>query len=241
MEKLKQYKKDFNYSYTLGPFPTFELIKHKGKVVDRVILSEDFNEIDKITNLLKQKNIPYYFEPKTLDRIGNKKKIFVAGVFNKYEENILEGNHLVLDNISDMGNLGTIVRTMVAFDIKDLALIGNSCDIFNPKVVRGSMGALFNIRFQYFNNINDYKDKFKNNLYAFMLSEKSKNISEICIKESFSLIFGNEGSGLGKDYETEDINKVIIEQSENVDSLNLTIAAGIGMYNAKMRKAKDDV
>ncbi len=232
MEKLKQYKKDYSYSYTLGPFPTFELVKNRYEIVERVILSKDFNELDKIIKLLEEKNIPYYFEPKTLERIGNKKKIYVAGVFKKYHEEIQEGNHLVLDNISDMGNLGTIVRTMVAFNIRNLALIGNSCDIFNPKVVRGSMGALFGIRFEYFENIDEYLSKFNNNNYAFMLEENSKNLSQTKIERPFSLIFGNEGSGLGGEYIRDNIEKVIIEQSEDVDSLNLTIAVGIGMYNS---------
>ena len=232
MEKLKQYKKDYNYSYTLGPFPTFELVNNKPTIVEKVILSEEFNELDKITKLLEEKNIPYYFEPRTLERIGNKKKIYVAGVFNKYHEEIQSGNHLVLDNISDMGNLGTIIRTMVAFNIRDLALIGSSCDIFNPKVIRGSMGALFNIRFEYFENIEKYMDKFSNNYYGFMLEEKSEKLSEVEVEKPYSLIFGNEGSGLGKEYIRDNVKQVIIEQSEYVDSLNLTIAIGIGMYNS---------
>lgn len=238
MEKLKQYRKSLKYSYTLGPFPTFELIKNKPEVVEKVILSEEFTQLDKITKLLKENNIPYYFEPKTLERIGNKKKIYVAGVLKKYSQDIEFGNHLVLDNISDMGNLGTIVRTMVAFNIRDLALIGNVCDIFNPKVIRGSMGALFKIRFEYFNSLEDYLKKCNNNKYAFILEDDSKFISEIEIKEPYSLIFGNEGSGLGKEYYKDNINKTIIEQSEDVDSLNLTIAVGIGMYTAE-RKIKN--
>lgn len=236
MEKLKQYKKEFNYTYTLGPFPTFELINSKPELVDRVILSEKFNELDKIILILKEKKIPFSFEPRTLERIGNKKNVYVAGVLKKYAENIKEGNHLVLDNISDMGNLGTIIRTMVAFGIKDLALIGNSCDIFNPKVVRGSMGALFKIRFEYFKTIEGYIKKFNNNKYAFILDENSKNILNTTIEKPYSLIFGNEGSGLGKEYYRSDIEKIIIEQSSEVDSLNLPIAIGIGMYTIKNKE-----
>ena len=59
MEKIKQYKKDLNFSYTLGPFPTFELINSKPEIVKKVILSKDFTEIDKIINLLEENNIAY--------------------------------------------------------------------------------------------------------------------------------------------------------------------------------------
>ena len=230
MEKIKQYKKDFNYSYSLGPFPTFELIKSKPEIIEKIILSKDFNELDKIIKLLEEKNINYSFDTKVLERIGNKKNIYVAGIFNKYDEKINEGNHLVLDNISDMGNLGTIIRTMVAFNINDLAIIGNSCDIFNPKVIRGSMGSLFKIRFEKFKSFRDYEKRFNNNKYAFLLDNSSVNLQEVEYKKPYSLIFGNEGSGLGMEYSKEDINKIIIEQSKEVDSLNLTIAVGIGLY-----------
>ena len=230
MEKIKQYKKDLSYSYTLGPFPTFELINSKPEIIEKIILSKEFNDLDKVIKLLEDKNIKYSFDSKVLERIGNKKNIYMAGVFEKFNSNIVEGNHLVLDNISDMGNLGTIIRTMVAFNIKDLALIGNTCDIFNPKVIRGSMGSLFKIRFENFKTFDDYEKKFNNNKYAFLLNEESENLSDIEFKKPYSLIFGNEGSGLGKEYLKSNINKVIIEQGKEVDSLNLTIAVGIGIY-----------
>ena len=65
---------------------------------------------------------------------------------------------------------------------------------------------------------------------AFLLNEESENLSDIEFKKPYSLIFGNEGSGLGKEYLKSNINKVIIEQGKEVDSLNLTIAVGIGIY-----------
>lgn len=236
MEKIKQYKKDLSYSYTLGPFPTFELIEAKPEIIEKIILAKEFNELDKVIEILEEKNIKYSFDSKVLERIGNKKNIYMAGIFRKFNNEIKEGNHLVLDNISDMGNLGTIIRTMVAFNIKDLALIGNTCDVFNPKVVRGSMGSLFKIRFENFNTFEDYDKKFNNNKYAFLLNDDSENLSNIKFKKPYSLIFGNEGSGLGKEYYKSNINKVIIEQGEEVDSLNLTIAVGIGIYKGSRSK-----
>lgn len=238
MEKLKIYKKDIEYSYTFGPFPTMELVLARPELVERVIMSENFTEKEKFEKIFKEKNIFYSYEDKTIKRIGKRDNIYVLGVFKKFSDELEMGkNHLVLDNIRDMGNLGTIIRTMTAFDIENLALIGNTCDIFNPKVVRGSMGALFKIRFKFYENFGEYKKEFStNSTYAFMLDESSKKLSEVKIEKPYSLIFGNEGSGLGEEYQKDKaINKVIIEQSEKVDSLNLSIASSIGMYEFKMK------
>lgn len=238
MEKLKTYKKDMEYSYTFGPFPTMELVLSRPELVERVIMSENFTEKEKFEKIFKENNIFFSYEDKTIKRIGKRENIYVLGVFKKFNCKLdKDKNHLVLDNIRDMGNLGTIIRAMTAFDIENLALIGNTCDIFNPKVVRGSMGALFKIKFKFYEDYREYKEEFpKNKGYAFMLDDTAERLHNIEIQKPYSLIFGNEGSGLGEDYEKDgDIQKVIIEQSEKVDSLNLSIASSIGMYEFKMK------
>lgn len=234
MERLKIYKKDLDYSYTLGPFPTFEIIKYRPDLIIRVILSEEFNEKEKMIRLLEEKNIDYTFEEKTLERIGNRKKIFAAAVFKKDHATIEEGNHLLLEEVRDMGNLGMIMRSMAAFGFKDLVLLGNSCDLYHPKVVRGSMGSFFTIRVSHYPHLQAYKrDWEKQKQYAFLLNPESKKVDEVDFIEPFTLCFGNEGAGLTDDFLTEDIQPVFISQTEEVDSLNLTLACGIGMYESR--------
>ena len=100
-------------------------------------------------------------------------------------ENIENGNHVVLVSPTDSGNLGTIIRTMIGLNINNLAIIENgkdtqnkveleksntSVDIFNPKTIRASMGSIFNINIEYFKNYDEYEIKFKQNTkYAFCL------------------------------------------------------------------------
>lgn len=233
MERLRVYSKEMGYSYTLGPYPTFEIIKKRPELVIRVILSEGFREREKMIRLLEEKGISYTFEEKTLERIGNKKKIFAAAVFKKELEPIKEGNHLLLEEVRDMGNLGTIIRTMAGFGFKDLVLLGNTCDIFNPKVIRGSMGSFFGIRISAFENLSEYRKQWKEqNIYAFVLDEESRRLPEIRYETPYTLCFGNEGDGLSEDFYGEGIQKIFIPQTEDVDSLNLTLACGVGMYEA---------
>lgn len=230
MAKYKKYSKKEDYSYTLGAFPTIELID-SGKEVDMVYIDDRYKDKDSLIEKLNNKNINFEIAPKQISKLSNKENTFVMGFFKKHFDDIKAGNnHVVLDQISDMGNLGTIIRSMVAFGIYDLALIGNVADIFNPKTIRASMGAVFKIRVSHFENIEEYIARHDNKLYMFMLSlDEEDSIYKKKIKGPFALVMGNEGSGLPSSYEKYG-EKVFIPQSKDVDSLNLPIATAIGLY-----------
>lgn len=231
MKKFKKYSKKEAHSYTLGAFPTWELIKYNSENIICILIDDKYNEKEKLINELKNKGIYYEIAPSAINRISEKNNTYVVGVFKKNSKDIYkENNHVVLHNISDMGNLGTIIRSMVGFEVFDLALVGNTCDIYNPKVVRASMGAYFKIRVSFFDTIEEYIEKYKNSLYVFMLSnDNNDSIYNVKIEKPYSLVMGNEGSGLPEDFQKFG-RKVFIPQSREVDSLNLPIATSIGLY-----------
>ena len=236
MEKLRVYKKDLPYSYTLGPFPTFEIIEKRPQWVSRVILSKDFSEKEKMIEKLEDKGISYSFEDKTLERIGNRKKIFAAAVFDKVESPVEKGNHVLLEEVRDMGNLGSIIRTMAGFDFKNLVLLGNTCDPFHPKVIRGSMGSFFTIHLSCYKNLEEYKRAWPDQkIHGFLLNKASTKVHEEKFEEPFTLAFGNEGAGLSEDFHNEEVSPVFIPQSDQIDSLNLTLACGIAMYESRRK------
>ncbi len=229
--KYKAYRKEDLYSYIFGAFPVIELIEAKPELIIEVIISNKYNEIENLVTILESKGINYNIDDKTINRIANKGNIFVVGVFKKVDQTIGDDNHIVLHSPSNMGNLGTIIRTMVGFGLHDLAIIGNSCDIYNPMVTRASMGAFFKVRIEFFNNIHEYLEKFKDRkIHPFMLSLKNPlKLVDVNPEGKFSLVFGNEGSGLPDFF--EDIGEpIFIPQTDEVDSLNLTMAAGIAMF-----------
>jgi TrmH family RNA methyltransferase len=94
------------------------------------------------------------------------------------------------------------------------------------------MGSFFNINFEYFDGFQAYIDKYgKHKLYPFVLDGKN-NINDIEFKSPYALIFGNEATGLAKDF--RDIGEsVYIPHTKDVDSLNLSIATGIALFKAK--------
>lgn len=229
--KYKAYRKDDSSSYIFGAFPVMELIEAKPEQIIEVIISSKYNELENLVTILESKGIKYSVDDKTINRIVNKGNIFVVGVFRKLNQVIEDKNHIVLHSPSNMGNLGTIIRTMVGFGIHDLAIIGNSCDVYNPMVTRASMGAFFKIRIEFFNSMDEYLARFKDRkIHPFMLSLKNPlKLVDVKPEGKFSLVFGNEGSGLPDVF--EDIGEpVFIPQSDEVDSLNLTMAAGIAMF-----------
>lgn len=235
LNKIGRYKKDFDYSYCLGPFPSMELIKERADLVRMVYISKDYNEKDGLVEKLDYLNIPYDFSEKTINRLSDKKKEYLIAVFDKKKESLEKGSHIILEGVDNMGNLGTIMRSMLAFSYKDLAIIGDSCDYYNPRVIRASMGAFFKLRIEKFESLEDYKKSFpENKIYSFLLNDRARGLSETSFKEPYSLAFGNEGAGLSEDFFEE--NPVYIEQSADVDSLNLPMAATIALYKTRRNK-----
>lgn len=232
MEAIKPYKKGAEYSYTLGAFPTYELITGKREKIKGVYVHSQYTDIEKITNTCRANNIPVLTEDKLFHKISDKENCYVIGVFDKYEDKLSEDNsHIVLVNPSNMGNMGTIFRTALGLGIKDIALITPCADVFNPKVIRASMGAMFKLRVQLFSSFLEYRSVYKKQeVFTFMLNGENTLEIQNCPKtELFSLVFGNEATGLDDSYLTAG-KSVCIPQSPEVDSLNITIAVGIGAF-----------
>ncbi len=239
--KVRPYKKDLPYAYTCGVFPTIELMDHCPSAVFRIIVS---GKIGKGGDLIRERaaklQIPVVVDDKTIARLSPKENCFAIGLFTKYTCTLNPTkDHIVLVNPSDMGNLGTIIRTLTAFGYQDLAMIRPCADVFDPKAVRASMGALFRIRVHLFDTFEDYRAVCGDrDFYPFMLDGKPLETIELPkTRKPYSLLFGNESSGLPPSYLTFG-TPVRITHQNTVDSLNLTIAAGIGMHWFTHRKER---
>jgi TrmH family RNA methyltransferase len=237
--KLQSYKKKFNYSYSSGVYPTIELLTYHPETVIKVLISgkgERNEGVVKILDLCRKHNIKTEKNDGMINKLTESENNYALGVFNKFTTSLSDKeNHLVLVNPSDMGNLGTIIRTMAGFNLANLAVITPAADIFHPKVIRASMGAFFQMNFQMFDSFDQYRRNFtRHNFYPFMTSSANE-IQKIELKKPASLIFGNEGSGLAKEY-LKTGTSVKIAQSEKVDSLNLSIAVGIALYSFFVNK-----
>lgn len=230
---MKRYNKKDDVSYSLGTTLTIELLNRKLPFVRKIYFHSKLVENEVTLNIKKicnENNIPIIVSDKPFNILSNKENCFVIGEFTKFDSHLdKDSNHVVLVNPSNSGNLGTIIRSMVGFNVTNLAIILPSCDIFDTKTIRASMGAVFNINFELFNSFDEYLSKYKNNnIYPFMLQAK-KSISEVEFKKPYSLVFGNEATGLPIDF-LKIGTSVIIKHSNLIDSLNLPIALSIALH-----------
>ncbi len=249
VNEIKKYRKKDACSYCLGSFPTFELLRARPETAEMVLLhSNAKTELRKELELAcKGAGIGIVCSDRLVEKLRDKDKCIVIGVFKKYECTLEHNaNHVVLVNPGDMGNLGTIIRSCVGFGITNLAIIGPAADIFDPRTVRASMGALFGIKFEYFSCFSQYAKRYggERENYAFMLSgEYRLGTFQHPEGKPYSLIFGNEARGLDASYMSVG-KSVVIPHTNFIDSLNLSLAAGIGIYEfcrGRFRPESDDM
>ncbi len=230
---MQKYDKELEYSYTLGLFPTFELLTNCAENVEKLIFSTKLIKTQDVGNLIalaESKNVLIETNDKLINKLSPKENCFVIGVFKKFKRKPQQAaKKLVLVNPSDMGNLGTIFRTALGFGFTNIALIKPCADYFNPKVVRSSMGAIFSLNIEEYESFEEFESENKLPLYLFMLNGE-KHLGEFTApNENFALVFGNEATGLPKDYTTKGTS-VLIKHSNKIDSLNLPMSVGIAMF-----------
>ncbi len=235
--KLQKYKHNSETSYALGATLVAELLNTSPQLITRIFvrpINKRGTDLEKIIQQASAKHIEVIESSKAFNILSAKENCLLIAEFKK-PHTTLESDtpHIVLVNPSDSGNLGTIIRSAIAFDYRNLAIITPSVDPYDPKVIRASMGAVFHINVEQFASFDDYSAKYNRHNYAFMLNPSAQELTQ-CQRPpvSYSLVFGNEAAGLPKDFcKKHDAAAIYIKQSPQVDSLNLAIAASIAMHH----------
>lgn len=236
MPSLSVYKSGLDYSYAPGIFPSMECLKNRPESVRRVLLHSSAagrEGADKLRSLAEERGIRVEEADRVLARISSKENCYAAAVFAKFSDTLrADLPHVVLHHPGDSGNVGTILRTMLGFGIEDAALIRPCADVFDPKTVRASMGSLFSLRVHVYDSFEAYRTEFpERRIYPFMLDASVPLQEAVREKKNgpWTLVFGNEGSGLPAEFAKYG-QAVRIESNDRIDSLNLAAAAAIGIY-----------
>jgi TrmH family RNA methyltransferase len=137
----------------------------------------------------------------------------------------LDDNWLYLDNISDPGNMGTLLRTAVWFGIHNIAFSRGCVDIFNPKVVRSGMGAHFHISYILDANITQFNST--HTLYGG--DQDGKSLDDFDIETPWILVLGNEAHGISQGIRKTIHRYIAIPRLGAGESLNVAVAGGIIM------------
>ena len=197
---------------------------YKNNLLTKIILLEDTICNYDIEKIYITKEVM-----KKLTELDTPNKII--GIVKKNTPLPIGNKILILDNIQDPGNLGTIIRSSVAFDIDTIVLSPNTVDIYNPKVIRSTQGMIFYtniITLELKEFINEIKTK---NYTIFGTNVRNgKNIKEITLPEKFALVLGNEGQGVSKEIESLCDDNIYIKMSSKCESLNVSVATSILLY-----------
>ncbi len=144
--------------------------------------------------------------------------------------NFNEGLILGFEEINDPGNLGTIIRTADWFGIKSIICSNNSVDVYNPKVVQATMGAVFRVNV-YYCDLNEIVNINKSKLIVYGTFMEGKNVLKEKIPENSLILFGNESKGLSNKLASLVDHKITIptysKNDNRTESLNISIAVSV--------------
>ncbi len=180
----------------------------------------------------------YEVTEEILKKIGSCKSGATIMALCKYKPcpDNLDKKVIILDDVQDPGNVGTIIRTGLSFGYGTVVLSNHCVDIYNEKLIRSTQGAIFHmniVRTDIVPLLATLK-KEQYHIYATSL-QKAKPLSVIEPKEKHTIIFGNEGNGICKEVLALSDECIKIEM-KTFDSLNVAVAAGICMYHLQMNK-----
>lgn len=155
----------------------------------------------------------------------------IIGVCHKKKEIDEYGKKvLILDGVQDPGNLGTIIRSSVAFDIDTIILSKTSVDVYNSKVLRASQGMIFYVNIVQ-KDLLTLLPKLKKKYYVYTTNVKDGiKLSKISKKDNIAIIVGNEGNGVSKQISDLADEYLCIDINKKCESLNVAVATSIILY-----------
>lgn len=145
---------------------------------------------------------------------------------------------LLLDSLRDPGNLGTIIRTSEGAGMSGVLLNRESVDLFNPKVVRSTMGAVFRVPFLYVENLPSIIERMREQgicVYGTMM-EGSERYDRIDYCRPTGIVIGNEANGISREVADSLTGHIHIPMDGKLESLNAAVAAAVVMYEAARQR-----
>ena len=197
---------------------------YKSNKLLEIIKTEDYEcTIDVPTTLVT------YDVIKKLSNTMNPQKIM--GIVSKLDEREIGHKVLIIDELQDPGNLGTIIRSSVAFNIDTIVLSENTVDLYNDKVIRSSEGMLFKINIIK-RNVEEVINKLKREKYKIYGTKVTdgNNLKNTEFPSKLAFIVGNEGNGVRKEILDLCDEYIYIPMNDNCESLNVAIATSIILY-----------
>ena len=199
------------------------------------------NEAYKMNQLVEVYTIPsfeidvdvpiYYVKENVLNKVSELANTKVIGVCKKFKPLSYGNRIIVLDNLQDPGNLGTIIRSAAAFNIDTVILTNNCVDLYNSKVVRATQGLLFSIDVMEY-DLDILLQELKENDYFVYGTDVvgGQPVDKVIDHDKLCFIIGNEGNGISEKSKKYIKDNLYIPMNRKCESLNASVAASIIMY-----------
>lgn len=160
---------------------------------------------------------------------------YVMAVVKVNSNNKITGKRIVLlDGVQDPGNVGTIIRNSLAFDIDTLVLSETCASIYNDKVIRSTQGMMFHMNIVTMDLIIAIEEIKKMGIKVYSTSlDSSKFIDDVKFGNSYAIVFGSEGNGVSKEVLNISDELIKIPMNNNCESLNVAVSSGIILYELR--------
>lgn len=152
----------------------------------------------------------------------------ILAVCKKSNEEIVSNKILILDDVQDPDNVGALIRSASAFGFNHVILSNKSADFYNEKTIRASQGAIFDVYHQRLNLLDKIKD-LKNEGFFIIGADAHGNNENRDKHEKIALVLGSEGQGISSEVKRL-IDQSVTIKTESVESLNVSVAGAILMY-----------
>ncbi|MCD6482278.1 MAG: RNA methyltransferase [Candidatus Izimaplasma sp.] len=202
-------------------------------IIEGYHLYEEASEFNIIENIfttdkaIEGENV-YYVSERILAKLSTTKSPQkVLCVCRKVNKNIISNRVLILDNIQDPGNLGTLLRSALAFEFNTI-ILDNTVDLYNSKVIRSTQGAIFHLNIITMKTT-DFIDKYSK-YFVYGTSFNGVSLAEVKSTQNIAIILGNEGQGISQEILNKTYKNISIKTS-TVDSLNVGVAGSIIMHH----------
>ena len=193
--------------------------------------------------LLEDTSIPFdvetvYCSQEVLNKLSSQtSNAKMIGLCNFPQIHTTSKRVLLLDNIQDPGNLGTLIRTAYSFGFNQIIYSPHCADAYNAKTLQSSQGAIFHISLERTDLVGRIQE-FQNQgytIYGTALHANSIQLQDLQVQNAYGLVLGNEGQGISQEILKICDQSLIIEM-EAFESLNVGVAGGIAMYSLKQKE-----
>lgn len=220
--KLKKYR-DLERKFLIEGY---HLVNEAKNNLIEVLITKREDKISGVNNILVSEEII-----KKLSSSTTPQPIIGVCKYFDYENLKNEKRILLLDNLQDPGNIGTLIRCALGFGIDAIVLSNESVDIYNDKLLRASQGAIFKVKTIQGNLLSIIEELKKRKIRVYGTSLKDgHNLGSVKVLDSFALVLGNEGNGVSEEVLKSTNENIFIEMDRKLESLNVGVAGAIIMH-----------